>query len=98
MLEKQRRRTAMRAAAKAGADALLVTFGPDVRWLTGFTGSNGAVAIRGGRAALFTDGRYTSQAKAEVGELKVYVKEKVSAVSVALEWVVSRGATACAFD
>ncbi len=88
----------MGKAAKAGADALLVTFGPDVRWLTGFTGSNGAVAIRGGRAALFTDGRYTSQARAEVGELKVYVKEKVSAVSLALEWLVARGATQCAFD
>lgn len=86
----------MRAATEAGADALLVTFGPDVRWLSGFTGSNGAVAIRGGRAALFTDGRYTSQAKAEAPDLRVYVKEKTSAV--ALEWLVARGATACAFD
>ena len=38
---------------------------PDVRYLTGFTGSSGAVALAGGRAALFTDGRYTTQAKAE---------------------------------
>lgn len=88
----------MRAAAKAGADALLVTFGPDVRWLTGFTGSNGAVAVLGGRAALFTDGRYTTQAKAEAPDLKVYVKDKVPAVTLALEWLVARGATKCAFD
>ena len=54
----------MRAATAAGADALLVSFGPDLRWLTGFTGSSGAVALRGGRAALFTDGRYTAQARA----------------------------------
>ncbi len=88
----------MRGAARAGADALLVTYGPDVRWLTGFTGSSGAVAIRGGRAALFTDGRYTTQARAEVGELKVYVKEKTSAVSLALKWLGARGATRCMFD
>ncbi len=88
----------MRVARKTGADAMLVTYGPDVRWLTGFTGSNGAVAIRGGRAALFTDGRYTTQARAEVGELKVYVQEKTSAVTLALEWLVARGATQCAFD
>lgn len=88
----------MRAAAGAGADALLVLSGPDVRWLTGFTGSNGVVAIRGGRAALFTDGRYTQQAKAEAGDLRVYVKDKVQATALALQWLVARGATACAFD
>lgn len=88
----------MQAAAAFGADALLVTSGPDVRWLTGFTGSSGAVALRGGRAALFTDGRYTSQARAEAPDLKVFVKEKRSAVSLALEWLVARGATRCAFD
>ncbi len=98
MLPGERRKHAMRAAAKAGADALLVTFGPDVRWLTGFTGSNGAVAIRGGRAALFTDGRYTTQAKSEAPDLRVFVKEKTPAVSLALEWLVARGATHCAFD
>ena len=88
----------MRVAARAGADALLVTFGPDVRWLTGFTGSSGAVALRAGRAALFTDGRYTAQAKAEAPDLRVFVKEKRSAVSLALEWLVARGAARCAFD
>ncbi len=88
----------MRAATKAGADACLVTFGPDVRWLSGFTGSSGAVAMRGGRAALFTDGRYTQQARAEAPDLRVFVKEKRSAVSLAIEWLVARGATQCAFD
>jgi Xaa-Pro aminopeptidase len=88
----------MQAAKGAGANALLVTFAPDVRWLSGFTGSNGAVAMVGGRAALFTDGRYTMQAKAEASDLQVYVKEKVPAVTLALEWLVARGATRCAFD
>lgn len=75
-----------------------MTFGPDVRWLSGFTGSSGVVAIRGGRAALFTDGRYTAQAKAEAPDLRVFIKEKRPAVSLALEWLVARGAQRCAID
>ena len=36
-------------------------------WLTGFTGSAGFAAVLAGRAAVFTDGRYTLQVRAEVG-------------------------------
>lgn len=35
-------------------------------WLTGFTGSFGFVIVLPGKAALFVDGRYTVQAKAQV--------------------------------
>src|SRR5712691_10539741 len=35
-------------------------------WLTGFTGSAGVVVVLADRAVLFTDGRYTLQARAEV--------------------------------
>lgn len=82
---------------EAGADSLLVTHGADVRWLSGFTGSNGALALFGGRSVLFTDGRYTTQAKAEAPDLRVVVGKKAAA-SLALEWLVARGATRCAFD
>ncbi len=87
----------MRAASEAGADGLLVTHGPDVRWLSGFTGSNGAVAIVGGRVALCTDGRYTAQAKAEAPDLRVVIGKKSAAV-LGFEWLRARGATRCAFD
>lgn len=97
MLTKQRRRKASAAAREAGADSLLVTHGADVRWLSGFTGSNGAVAVFGGRSVLFTDGRYTTQAKAEAPDLRVVVGKK-GATSLALEWLLARGATRCAFD
>lgn len=43
----------------------MVTNGADIRWLTGFTGSNGAVLVYGDRTVLFTDGRYTTQAAIE---------------------------------
>ena len=35
-------------------------------WLTGFTGSAGIAAVLADKAALFTDGRYTLQARAQV--------------------------------
>jgi Xaa-Pro aminopeptidase len=46
----------------AGVDALLVTALPNVRYLTGFSGSAGALLVTGGGALLVTDGRYRTQA------------------------------------
>ena len=43
-------------------DALLVTHPPNVRYLTGFTGSNGMLLLHAGGAILFTDPRYRVQA------------------------------------
>ncbi len=61
---------ARRAAVAAGLparklDALLVAFSPNLRYLTGFTGSNGNLLITPQRAILFTDPRYTIQAANE---------------------------------
>jgi Xaa-Pro aminopeptidase len=97
MHEVARRRQAMQAVKSAGAEALMTTHLPDIRYLTGFTGSSGAVAIYGGRAALFTDGRYTTQAKAEAEGVRVVIDKRSPAVN-AMEWLVERGATSCAFD
>jgi Xaa-Pro aminopeptidase len=97
MVEAARRRKAMQAARLAGAEAILITHAPDVRYLSGFTGSNGAVALAGGQAALFTDGRYTSQAKAETHGLRVVVDKKPVA-ALAVEWLLQRKIKRCAFD
>ena len=40
-----------------------------IEWLTGFTGSAGMAAVLIDKAAFFTDGRYTLQAKAQVPNL-----------------------------
>ena len=87
----------MQAAKAAGAEALLITHAPNVRYLSGFTGSNGAVALAGGQAALFTDGRYTAQAKAEARGMRVVVDKKPAAV-LAVEWLLQRKIKRCAFD
>jgi Xaa-Pro aminopeptidase len=49
-----------------GVDAILVTRSPNVRYLTGFTGSNGQALVSSDAGAFFTDGRYTEQARREV--------------------------------
>jgi Xaa-Pro aminopeptidase len=46
----------------AGVDALLVTALANVRYLTGFSGSAGALLVTGRGALLVTDGRYRTQA------------------------------------
>ncbi len=49
-----------------GLDAIVVTSGPSIRWLTGFTGSAGTVVVTGDALVLVTDGRYEEQAQDEV--------------------------------
>jgi Xaa-Pro aminopeptidase len=46
-------------------DALLVSFGPNLRYLSGFTGSNGNLLTLPGKSILFTDPRYQTQAPRE---------------------------------
>jgi Xaa-Pro aminopeptidase len=47
-------------------DGLFVSSLPNVRYLTGFTGSNGLLLLTPDRATFFTDPRYTLQAAREV--------------------------------
>nr|WP_317891020.1 Xaa-Pro peptidase family protein [Edaphobacter bradus] len=88
----------MAAAAKAaGVDGLLVTHLPDVRYLSGFTGSNAALVLAGERAVLFTDGRYTAQAKAEAAGTRVVIAKK-PVLPAACEWIEAAGVKRCGFD
>ncbi len=50
-------------------DGVLVTALPNVRYLTGFTGSNAAALVARDGAAFFTDGRYIEQSRHEVPDL-----------------------------
>ncbi len=77
-------------------DALLITHLPDVRWLSGFTGSNAALVVTARGAALFTDGRYTVQAREEVRGARVVIAGR-SALQEACAFAGSR-AQRCWFD
>ena len=60
-----RRRAVAEGLTARKLDAFLVAFSPNLRYLTGFTGSNGNLLLTAGRSILFTDPRYTIQAGEE---------------------------------
>jgi len=62
------RQAALRAAIdEQGVDALLVTHIPNIRYLTGFTGSAALLLVRRDATILITDFRYAAQAPVEAG-------------------------------
>ena len=82
------RRGALRAHLQAdGLDALLVTDLLDIRYLSGFTGSNAALLVgaAGPEADVFcTDSRYLTQAAGQVGDLRTLI-ERSCAPALAAE-------------
>jgi Xaa-Pro aminopeptidase len=65
-----RRRALGARLGDLGVDALLVTRPVHVRYLTGFTGSNGQLVLTAEDARFLTDGRYTEQARHEVPDVE----------------------------
>jgi Xaa-Pro aminopeptidase len=57
----------------AGANALLETHLPNVYYLSGFTGDSGALLIESASVTLFTDGRFTTQAREESPGVRVQI-------------------------
>jgi Xaa-Pro aminopeptidase len=87
-----------RRLTKAGLPGLLVTHLSDLRYLCGFTGSNGALAISRRAARLFTDGRYTGQAAEEVAAAEVEIVSGSPAIS-AVQWLAAQpGVEFAGFD
>lgn len=87
-------------AMDSNVDAMLVTHLPDVRYLTGFTGSNAALVVpvsRPGSAILYTDGRYIEQARQEAHHVRVVIA-KGSALREACAWMEHYAIHHCAFD
>ena len=70
-------------------DAALFTHSANVRYLCGFTGSSGVLALAQDEWGFFTDGRYTEQAKAEVVGARVRAKAKAPVLQ-ATEWLRTR--------
>lgn len=70
-----RRTEGVRSALDAaGVDALLVTNLTNVRYLTGFSGSNGQVLVWGDGVTFFSDGRYAARAASLVqgADIEIY--------------------------
>lgn len=87
-----------RRLTKAGLQGLLVTYLPDLRYLSGFTGSSAALAVTRRTARLFTDGRYTAQAAEQVSVAEVQIVSSSPAVA-AVQWLAAQPGVECAgFD
>jgi Xaa-Pro aminopeptidase len=70
-----RRAAVARQVTEAGADAVLVTSGPNVRYLTGLASSNAAVLVPAqGTAVLATDSRYALAAQRDCPDLELIVE------------------------
>ncbi len=74
-----RQEALVRALESEGLDALLVTSLPNVRYLTGFSGSAALVVVTKADTLLVTDFRYDEQAAAEAGAVARVVVERMSA-------------------
>jgi Xaa-Pro aminopeptidase len=96
----KRLREAAQSSAKSVVEAWLITHLQDVRYLTSFTGSNAAVVVpmrEKPRPVLFTDGRYTVQAKQQTQGASVVIA-KGSVTRAACEWMLERKIKHCVFD
>lgn len=71
MTAAQRRERLTAVLAERGLDGVVVTTLVNVRYLTGFTGSNGALVVpREGAAVFLTDGRYRDQAAEQLPDVE----------------------------
>jgi Xaa-Pro aminopeptidase len=60
-----------------GVESLLVTELPNVRYLSGFTGSNGALLVAPTATVFLTDGRYAEQARHEVPDVERVITSRL---------------------
>lgn len=81
-----RRQKLLPALGPVRAGAFLATALPNIRYLSGFTGSNAALLLTGERAILFTDPRYRTQASRESDcELRIAKGPLSSEIAVAVQ-------------
>ena len=80
------RRSRLRALLRrSGVDVLLILDLKNIRYLTGFSGSDGALLVGAGKPTLLVDGRYTTQAAGEApGTRVVLYREKAAGIADAL--------------
>src|SRR5690349_12564257 len=92
-----RRGCAQEKIAEAGADAALITSGPNVRYLTGLASSNAALLLTAdGAAVLATDSRYALAAQRDCPDLEL-ITERFIEPRLATE-MASRALRTVAFE
>src|SRR6478672_12611645 len=64
---------------EAGVDALLVTHLPNVRYLTGFTGSSAMLLVTDDALVFTSDGRYRTQAAEQLSHSRIDARIEIGA-------------------
>jgi Xaa-Pro aminopeptidase len=82
--------------ADLDVDALLVTRLPNIRYLTGFTGSAAMLLVRPDGAVLVSDGRYGEQARTQLREAGVDVAVEIRVTTVEQRAVLAAAAVGAA--
>ncbi len=86
-MQSQRLQRLHESLLQLGFDYFLVTHLPNLRYLTGFTGSAGILLIEsGGRATFITDGRYKEQARQQVRGAAITIAKKAPLLALT-EWL-----------
>ncbi len=81
---------------RSGVEALLILDLKNIHYLTGFSGSDGALLVGPGKPVLLVDGRYTSQAgKQAPGARVVLYRDKASGIA---ETLAARGIERVGFE
>ena len=92
------RRQRLRASfGEAGISTLVVTTPSNVRYLTGFSGSNGSVVVGPDADRLCTDSRYFTQAEHECPDLTV-IPTTTTVLEPAIQWAAADGLTPIGFE
>ena len=83
-----RRARLRRALKKPGADALLVTNFTNVTYLTGFTGDDSYLLLRGDGEVMLSDARYTTQLDEECPDIEPHIRSHGTSMIAAIAKVV----------
>jgi Xaa-Pro aminopeptidase len=78
-----------RSMSAADTDGLVVTHLPNVFYLCGFTGSHAALLVLANEAHLFTDGRYSLQARQEAPGVRIHIGRQPASAQAGV-WVATR--------
>ena len=88
----------LRAALEEnGVDALLITNGHSVRYMTGFTGTAGVAIISKTDAVFITDFRYTEQAASQIKDFRIVQHKKTMMEEIATQ-VTDMGINSLGFE
>jgi Xaa-Pro aminopeptidase len=79
-------------------EALLLTHGPDIRYLTGFTGSSSLLLILPRSVVLLTDGRYATQSREETAGSGVTIRITQKLYPEAAKILATSGAAQVIYD